>query len=65
MHLWVVLEGRVDLRFEMPDKRLASERHTFSNARAKRISLRGHSVVRYKYPLATHPPSTFTMLPVR
>jgi len=34
MHLWVVLEGRVDLRFEMPDKRLASEHHTVTSSEA-------------------------------
>ena len=35
-HLWVVLEGRVDLRFEMPDKRAATQDHTVTFAEADR-----------------------------
>jgi CRP-like cAMP-binding protein len=31
-HLWVVLEGAVDLRFELPDKRPPSEEHTVFSA---------------------------------
>ena len=32
-HLWVVVEGAVDLRFELPDKRPTSEEHTVSSAK--------------------------------
>ena len=36
-HLWVVTQGAVDLRFELPDKRPTSEEHTVSSAKvAKR-----------------------------
>ena len=30
-HLWIVLKGRVDLRFELPDRRSTSEEHTVSS----------------------------------
>jgi CRP-like cAMP-binding protein len=33
-HLWVVVEGAVDLRFELPDKRPSTEEHTVFSADA-------------------------------
>jgi len=30
-HLWLVVDGRVDLRFEMPDKRVSTTDHTVSS----------------------------------
>jgi len=30
-HLWLVVDGRVDLRFEMPDKRVTTAEHTVSS----------------------------------
>lgn len=30
-HLWIIIKGQVDLRFEMPDKRPTSSDHTVSN----------------------------------
>lgn len=32
-HLWVVVEGSVDLRFELPDKRPTSEEHNVSSVK--------------------------------
>jgi CRP-like cAMP-binding protein len=30
-HLWLVVDGKVDLRFEMPDKRVTTKEHTVSS----------------------------------
>jgi CRP-like cAMP-binding protein len=30
-HLWLVVDGKVDLRFEMPDKRVTTTEHTVSS----------------------------------
>jgi CRP-like cAMP-binding protein len=35
MHLWQVVEGEVDLRFEMPDKRQTTNRQTVSSVEVK------------------------------
>ena len=34
-HLWLVADGRVDLRFEMPDKRAATTEQTVSSLKVK------------------------------
>lgn len=36
LHLWVVLEGQVDLRFEMPDRRPATADHTVTSSEVGR-----------------------------
>jgi CRP-like cAMP-binding protein len=34
-HLWLVIDGRVDLRFEMPDKRVTTAEQTVSSVKGK------------------------------
>jgi len=42
-HLWVVIEGTVDLRFEMPDKRPTSADHTVSSVAVDKLSGAGQT----------------------